>query len=805
MKVKFGKVCRGGGVIYIDAQITVLPGTTEMRVSAKSECGVDLPVEVYYLNRHQSNSVSSGGAMRNCVLATPMLNTSKIIFTFEAIGAGRDVIDSKVKRVRRTLTKWLSRLNYKLNYGEVSHLRDIDRFTYSDQIHIKPMYCSVAEKRHQLVVKGIICTPSETGRPQLQLLASDGNQVDEFSPYLLPTQQVVYDGVPRAETSFTARIPDDGNAYCLVAKGEGDVRSGFMSLYKGRTTPAFTNHFMFYYRAVWAWIWPNLARDHARKYELANPRDYVVANGPKISIVVPLYNTPVAFLREMVQSVLDQLYTDWELVLVNSTPDNQQLCHELDSISDDRVKILTLSENLGISENTNAGIQACTGEYIAFFDHDDVLDKLVLFRYAKEISEHPEIDALYCDEDILSENGEYSAPHFKSDFNLDLLRAHNYVTHLLTVRADYVRDLMLRKEYDGAQDYDFVLRLAERTDRFAHIPEVLYHWRASATSTASNSQSKPYAQLAGLRALDEHLSRCSLSARAAESDVMFFYKTSYRVEGSPLVSIIIPNKDSVEVLSRCVDSLEQITSYKYFEVVIVENNSVCTDTFKFYDEIQTKYDNVRVITWPDEFNYSNINNYGAEHARGDYLLLLNNDTEIIEPNWLDSMLGFCQRKDVAVVGAKLLYPDDTIQHAGVAMLSCKTLAEVGGPVHVFCHLDKDDCGYMNRAAFSQDVSVVTGACLLTKRSVFDQLGGLSERYAVAYNDVDYCLRAREAGYLVVYDADAVLYHYESFSRGSDEVGERAVRFVTEQGKLREDWPEYFTGADPYYGKYLNLV
>lgn len=274
------------------------------------------------------------------------------------------------------------------------------------------------------------------------------------------------------------------------------------------------------------------------------------------------------------------------------------------------------------------------------------------------------------------------------------------------------------------------------------------------------------------------------------------------MKGDPLVSIIIPNKDSSEVLAQCIDSIYVKTEYKNFEIIVVENNSVLPETFEYYRALESEHSSVRVVTWPGEFNYSKINNFGAGFARGDYLLLLNNDVEVISPKWLGSMLGFCQREDVGAVGARLLYPDDTVQHAGVGMIFCKNRGEMGGPVHVFGHLDSGDPGYMNRAVISQDVSIVTGACLMTKRSVFDSVGGLSEQYAVAYNDVDYCLKVRRSGKLVVFDAAAELYHYESFSRGSDEADDKIERFVTEQGRLRMDWPRCFYRGDPSYTKYM---
>ena len=269
--------------------------------------------------------------------------------------------------------------------------------------------------------------------------------------------------------------------------------------------------------------------------------------------------------------------------------------------------------------------------------------------------------------------------------------------------------------------------------------------------------------------------------------------------GDPLVSILIPNKDSVKVLSRCIDSVEQKTTYRNFEIIVIENNSVQDETFEYYREVQERYDNVRVVTWDGPFNYSAINNFGAKHASGEYLLLLNNDIEVIEAGWMSAMLGLCQREDVGIVGAKLLFPDDTVQHAGVMMIKCGNVNDNAGPMHVFSHLDRDDPGYMRRAQLVQDLSIVTAACLMTKRSVFDALGGLNDDFVVAFNDVDYCLRVRETGKLVVFTPDALLYHYESFSRGSDTLDANVARFIREQGKMRSIWSRYYVQGDPYHG------
>ena len=798
MRLALGKICRGRGIIYIHVRVSLDSPQYEVLFTAASEQRVSLPVESYLLEERTSdtNEVSF-------VLATPMLVTKRIVLTAEEKDENGVVVARASRSLPRNATKWLSRLNYKLNFEAASHLRDIDQFTYSQQIHIKPLVCSQVAERKQLLVKGIICAPRNVGEISLDLLACNGLRDEEFKPYFLPGEEVLYEGVPRNEIPFTARIPDDGHGYCLVASCAHGARSGFFNLYKGAETPQFVELAPYYYAAARPSRWEVLSRDRARRFALANPADYVVENGPLISIVVPLYHTPPAFLRAMIDSVVGQLYQRWELVLVNATPNDAEMQHVFSEYCDERIVLVSLEENRGISGNTNAGIDVCRGDFIAFLDHDDILDKLALFRYARAVADDPEIDALYSDEDFLTEDGSFISPRFKPDFNIDLLRAHNYITHFVAVRADFVKDLMLRPAFDGAQDYDFLLRLVERTRRISHIPEVLYHWRMSEKSTAGNPDSKPEAAIAGLNALREHLTRCGLSARADYSDITFLYQTTYDVVGEPLVSIIIPNKDSREVLERCVTSIVDKTAYSHYEILIVENNSETDDIFTYYEAVQERYPFVRVLTWPAEFNYSKINNFGAKEAKGDYFLLLNNDTEVIEPHWLDSMLGFCQREDVGAVGAKLLYPDDTVQHAGVAMLYCSDLGQMGGPVHVFCDLDRYDNGYMERAAFSQDVSIVTGACLLTKRSLYEKLGGLTEKYRVAYNDVDYCLKVRDAGYLVVFDADALLYHYESFSRGNDLVGSSARRFATEQGMLRHDWPDYYIDPDPYYGKFFN--
>lgn len=694
--------------------------------------------------------------------------------------------------------KWISRFNYRFKSSLSYLIRDSDRQVYSNQIHVRPTILLKSADGSELICKGVICYPNSEILARLDVIDSDGKTL-AYKPDFGRTNTIDMGGLKRKETSFSLRLPVGPKSHCLVANVESkSVQTGFLcfdpasvEFYSDVCSPHF-------YKASSPGLYSEFCAKRHDYLAMLDSCDFDTSCSLKFSIVVPLYKTPLKFLHEMIDSVLNQIYPNWELILINSTPDCVELCSALDQLKDERIKVVTLDSNKGISGNTNFGIAEAKGDYVVFFDHDDTLDPFALYRYAERIQDRPDTDALYCDEDFLNEAGEYVAPHFKSDFNLDLLRVHNYITHLLCVRASFAKELMLRKEFDGAQDYDFLLRLVERTQNIYHVPEVLYHWRISDTSTAKSAGNKNYADDAGRRALQEHLDRCGLNGTAELTDSACFYHIAYALNEEPLVSIVIPNKDNVEVLRRCIDSIEEKTDYRNFEILVVENNSTEDATFEYYRTVSEQYENVRIATWDGPFNYSAINNYGVRLTSGKYLLFLNNDTEVIESCWLSSMLSFCQREDVGAVGAKLLYPDDTVQHAGVMMICCRNEGEMGGPVHVFNNLDRDDPGYMRRAVISQDLSAVTAACMMTKRSVFEGLNGFNEDFEVAFNDVDFCLRVRSLNKLVVFDADALLYHYESFSRGY-ETGEKKARFMREQGKLRTAWAEYYVNGDPYHG------
>lgn len=539
------------------------------------------------------------------------------------------------------------------------------------------------------------------------------------------------------------------------------------------------------------------------RQELFAQRKTKFSYAPKFSVVVPLYHTPAKFLKALVRSMMYQSYANWELCLVNASPEDVHLTSLLENwaMRDKRIRVIRLEKNLGIAQNTNAGIAASTGEFIAFLDHDDFLEPDALFCYVDALNKDKTIDVFYSDEDKTDEYAaHYFYPHFKSDFNIDLLHANNYMCHFLAVRKSLVDTVGgLNEKFDGAQDYDFVLRLTEHTKKIYHCPRILYHWRCSNQSTAANQGNKMYAIHAGKAALNAHYKRIGWNARAQEGAVDGWYQTKFTLKEEPLVSILIPNKDHTDDLDVCLNSFFERADYQNYEFIIIENNSVLPETFAYYEKIEKEHDNVKVVYWEAGFNYSAINNFGFKFAKGDYIMLLNNDVELITPDIFQSMLGFCMRPEVGIVGAKLLYNDHTVQHAGV-LVGAGGLAD-----HVFKGIHEDDPGYMGRAISSQDVSAVTAACLLVKRSVYEEVGGLEEEFQVAFNDVDFCLKVRKAGYLIVYDADVKLFHYESKSRGMEDTTDRFIRFGNEMMLLNSKWDILSTFVDPYYNPNLSYL
>lgn len=627
--------------------------------------------------------------------------------------------------------------------------------------------------------------------------------------------------------------------------------------------------------------------DEALAKQRENAGDFV--QQPTFSIVIPVYATPEKFLRRMLDSIREQTYPKFEVCLVDATPyakiqhdpaqgrTPQEVLAEY-AAADSRFRYETLAENLGIAENTNAAIRMATGDFIVLADHDDELEPQALYECVRAINAHPDVQVLYSDEDKVDfEDIYYFEPHFKTDFNPDLLRSVNYICHLFVARRSLLdaiaetdadgRKIYERSAYDGAQDYDLILRATEkaqamerarlassanasdanavtsalqsdtaasttagvagrisvtemsaqpaiaaalnpldqkllRQGRFTssniiHIPMVLYHWRAHQASTAQHPEAKLYAFEAGARAVYDHCKRIGLPVKKVEQGITYgFYHPIYENQ-QPLISVVIPNKDHTADLDKAITSLAA-GNYKNLEFIIVENNSDQEETWKYYEELPKRFSNVKVVKWDGPFNYSAINNYGVQFTHGQYLLFLNNDIEEIDPDSIDEMIGYVQREDVGICGARLLYPDEDIQHAGVIM----GMGGIAGAAFVRTH--DSDLSYMHRAKCIQDYSCVTAACLLTKRSLFDAVGGFTEKLAVAFNDVDYCMKVRALGKLVVYNPYAKFYHYESKSRGMEDTPEKLARFHSEILTFGTTWKDILRDGDPYYSPALTF-
>lgn len=522
---------------------------------------------------------------------------------------------------------------------------------------------------------------------------------------------------------------------------------------------------------------------------------------PLVSIVIPLYCTPLPYLKELIDSVRKQTYGNWQLCLADGSPDEK--IHEFlkkNYRHETRISYRKLKDNGGISVNTNKAIELAKGEYLMLCDHDDTLEPDALFEIVKAVNEQG-ADVIYTDEDKVSMDGRhYFDPHFKSDFNLFRFRDNNYICHIFAVKREIAEAVgYFRREFDGAQDFDFIFRCCERAKKIVHIPRVLYHWRCHMESTAADPESKAYAFEAGRKAVEEHYKRVGIRAKVEMTGNPGWYRSRLSLQGNPLISVIIPNKDHIEDLELCLSSMAERTTYENYEILIVENNSEEKETFAWYEKLQERFPKARVLTWTKEFNYSSINNFAAEEAKGEYLLFLNNDVEILTPGWMEEMLGICQQKEVSVVGAKLYYPDDTIQHAGVVL----GLGGIAG--HIMCRASREDAGYFGRMVSVQEISAVTAACMLVDAEDFRAVGGFDETFRVAFNDIDLCMKIRDMGKKIVFTPYAELYHYESKSRGLEDTPEKQFRFDKEVKRFEEKWGDQLKKGDPYYSPNLSVT
>lgn len=533
--------------------------------------------------------------------------------------------------------------------------------------------------------------------------------------------------------------------------------------------------------------------------ELEKQRETKFKNMPKISIVVPMYNTPEKYFIELLESVKNQTYENWELCLADGSPEKAKYISKLIEPLGEKIKYKFLNENKGISGNSNEALKLATGEYIALLDHDDIIPIFALYEIVKVINKNPEVDFIYTDEDkILEEKDKRISPHFKQDFAIDTLRSYNYICHFSIFKKELMDKLNgFNGEFDGSQDYDLILRATENAKCIVHIPKILYHWRINSNSVASGASAKPYAYVAAKKAILSSIQRHGIKgAKVEDSKIIGLYKVKYPIKGEPKISIIIPNKDHKKDLKRCIKSIQKST-YENYEIIIVENNSAQKNIFKYYKNIE-KNTKIKIEQCNlEKFNYSKLNNYGVSKASGEYFVFLNNDTKIISRNWLETIISNCQRKEIGVIGAKLIYRNRKIQHAGVVL----NLTGIAG--HVNWNEKSRKPGYFGRIMIQQNVSSVTGALLGISRKTYEQVKGFDETFPVAYNDVDLCLKVLDIGKLITYNPYIEAYHFESKSRGYEDTKEKQERLKQEEKKLKSKWEKYFNVTDKYYSPNLS--
>lgn len=568
----------------------------------------------------------------------------------------------------------------------------------------------------------------------------------------------------------------------------------YTSLHSGRTlflsTKSSTEHRPF---TQYDYIAPDLTKKVEKRL-----RNFGLK--PLISIIMPVFNVDPKWLKLAIQSIENQWYDNWELYIADDSSSNQETIDFLESIKNPKIRINYLPENKGISTASNQALTMANGEYITLIDHDDELTPDALYEVVKAINEQ-DAEVSYSDEDKLSMDGTYREPHFKPDYSPDMFLSQNYLSHLGVIKKTLIDKVGgFTVGLEGAQDYDLYLKVLEHTDKVAHIAKVLYHWRKIPGSTAADFDDKSYAGDAGARALRLAVERRHLNAQVLNGKYPGTYRVKYAIENDPMVSIIIPFKDKPELLKMCIESILKKSTYRNFEIIGVSNNSKEKETFAEMERLKALDARVSFFEHNLPFNFAGINNYAVRtHAKGEHILLLNNDIEIISKDWIESLLEFSQRQDVGVVGGKLYYPDDRVQHAGIVI----GIGGIAGHSHKY--IDREDHGYFSRPHLVQNMSALTGACFMVKKNIYEEVGGLdAENLKIAFNDVDFCLRIREKGYLNVFTPYCEAYHHESLSRGYETTAEQVDRFNKESEYMLHRHASLLESGDPYYNLQLTI-
>ena len=643
MLVRTEGTCRGDGKVYTRLSITDAAEDASYAISARGRHDEQIPCNIYRMISEGEDSKSS-----YYVAVFPILHIEAKSFT---IYARNDPSSSQTLPLSFTRAKWESRLNHKVNPRLCKQIRGYDKISTYANANFE--YWECIDDADSCIVRGAVSLPYYNDSSlEITCLDLSLNEIP-VSPIILNNTKAVSEiksDVFLREVQVSIRLPKPlRDVIFLLRDKHHPELDSFNALPMNILSPLIAETSGTMLNAQVDPYYPTWFENHKVTIDvLSKQTNTYFGYRPRFSIVVPLFNTPDSFFQDMLQSVTAQSYGKWELILVNASPENHALSSlaQQASDSDDRIKLVTLAKNKGISENTNAGLDTAQGDFVCFFDHDDTLEPNLLFEYAKAVNRYDDVDVLYCDEDKLMPDGKLAQPFFKPDFNPDLLMNNNYICHMLTIRKDLLDTLPRNTaDYDGAQDHNLTLRAVEKARRVHHVAKVLYHWRISDTSTAANADSKPYASRAGIISVQEHLDRMGIKASVSLSRRPFTYRVQYDIPvPHPLVSIIIPTKDHVDVLQTCLNSIFDKTTYDNYEIVVIENNSVESGTFSYYRQLTDEHpSNVRVVTWEKEFNFSKLMNFGAKYARGEYLLLLNNDTEVITPNWIEELLGICAR------------------------------------------------------------------------------------------------------------------------------------------------------------------
>lgn len=778
MRITCQGLCRGDGKGY--ARL-VVKGSTGKAIEVGATLEDGSPIPSLWLEEPGLDADHVG------TLTFPLLDEATVVVHVACADGGEASCRLGIPAAK---LKWLSRLNYRFRPSLCARLRDADTRD-GGRLRLSLVWCM--PDGDESVWRIAVGSPFSDSRIAFSAWDGTGKKI-AVDPIFFEDQRFTEESDEgfRRRAVVSLRIPREAGSLFVLAEDEtGSAKPGMLGFDREAFSGAL-HHARFRVRTA-------ADREDYRRWRSAHDQDArsqePMVHGPLVSIVVPCYRVNEAYFDEMLASVVSQTYGTWELVLVDSESASSSVARLVACADDDRIRIVSLPDNRGIVGNTNVGIEAARGEYVAFLDYDDVLEPTALEEYVRAIEKHPGVGLLYCDEDSFRRLGDFRDPVFKTDFNRDLLYSHNCITHWLMVSREALEEVGLSDpEVNGAQDYDLALRISETGREIVHVPHLLYHWRVHEGSTAGdNLGSKPYAHEAGRIALERHLARRDQPARVEDGDGPFVYRVRYELpDPAPSVDILIPSKDHVDVLDRCVSSILDKSTYPNYRITVIENNSVEEETFVYYRKLEARDGRVRVLEWPHEFNYAKIMNFGAVHADADLLLLLNNDTEVISSDFIEEMAGYLQRPETGVVGAKLLYYDGLVQHAGML------IGPDGTVVHVNQNVPDSWGCYLGRSVRPGDFSSVTGACQMVRRSVFEEMGGYSEEFAVGYNDADFCCKVRAAGYSVVLTPYAKLYHNEFVSRGREEGdSSKMARWCRERSRMQEKWPSYFEEGDPY--------